>query len=316
MVGDFHPDIILNFLAINMAYKEDFLSPEGKYLGKATSYPKNYNPDLLLAIPRYLNRQQLNLTNESLPFVGFDAWHAYEFGCLTQKGLPVNAVMKIVYPANSPNLIESKSLKLYLNSFNMQRLGKTVNEAIILAKAIITKDLSESLQHIPQITFFTQQDILPNEFDFRDYEFIDILPELEEVEFKHFEENPELLKPSSHSKSKIQICSALLRSNCKITHQPDWGDVFIHIKGKLLPSFESIAEYLVSFRDEKHFHEEICESIFVRFWEKFKPDELMVACIYTRRGGIDISPVRASSLLLLPTHLKNSQKLTKKLMRQ
>ncbi len=291
-------------------------SPEGKWLGQETNYPTSYNPNFLLAIPRSLNREHLGIQEAELPFVGFDVWHAYEFGCITEKGLPVNALLKLVYPANSPNLVESKSLKLYLNSFNMHRLGKTVKEALAAAQELIVNDLTKCLGVKPDLHLFTENTASTLAFDLADYPRIDFEPFLEEMEFVDFAENPELLKIDEHQESVLQFQSSLLRSNCKITAQPDWGTIYIRMEGKQLPGLKAMAAYLVSFRDEKHFHEEIVEAIYSRLWTGFSPTSLMVCAVYTRRGGIDITPVRASHSTLFPLSLKNPEKLTDKLFRQ
>ncbi len=286
---------------------------EGKVLGKRVDYPKQYTPELLVAVPRHLNREQYNIEENNLPFIGFDAWHAYEIGFLTEKGLPVSGVLKLVYPCNNPHIVESKSLKLYLNSFNMERRGKTAAEGVKIIIAQIKADI-EKLLHTPiEIQFFdTESD---GGYDFDSYELLEKIPEMENITFNSFTEDPELLTVTN-TKGTLDIATHLLRSNCKITHQPDWGSAFIHIKANKLPDLQGLMQYLVSFRNENHFHEEICEMIYKRLWDIFKPQELSVTCIYTRRGGIDICPARASHESLLPTKLLNAKMLSTKLLKQ
>jgi 7-cyano-7-deazaguanine reductase len=286
---------------------------EATFLGKQVNYPQHYAPEMLVAVPRFLNREQYQLLETDLPFVGFDAWHAYELSFLTERGLPVTGLLKFVYPATNPSLVESKSLKLYLNSFNMGRFGQTLAEGLEMVLATIKKDLSSLLQTDVQVSFFdTYPD--PVLFDFDAYELLEKQPEVETLHFQHYSETPELLQTSKPG--NLKACTHLLRSNCKITHQPDWGSAYIHLRGKTTPDKYSLLQYLVSIRNENHFHEEICEMIYKRLWDTYQPDELAVTCIYTRRGGIDICPSRASHPQLLPIHLGNNQTLTFKLLRQ
>ncbi len=286
---------------------------EGKLLGKRVDYPKQYSPELLVAVPRHLNREQYDIDAENLPFTGFDAWHAYEIGFLTNKGLPVSGVIKFVYQCNNPYLIESKSLKLYLNSFNMEKRGDSVSEGIEIVTAQIKSDLERVLQTEIRIIFFSKDNSSSTDFD--NYEVLEERPEMEELIFNSFTEDPSLIMLSDKA-GTLRIATHLLRSNCKITHQPDWGSAFIHIKADKLPDLKGLMQYLVSFRNENHFHEEICEMIYKRLWDIVKPEELAVTCIYTRRGGIDICPARASHADLLPDILGDASILTRKLLKQ
>lgn len=288
---------------------------EGKVLGKQIVYPAKYAPKILVAVPRSLNRTLYNLDDAHLPFCGEDVWHAYELGFLTKTGLPVSGILKLVYPANSESLVESKSLKLYLNSFNMERFGTTVSQGIETVLETIRKDLSKLLNISIKLSFFNQEvDQLP--FDFTNYEILESRKEMDYVQFNTYSEAPALLVPGNFNESELNVGTHLLRSNCKITHQPDWGSAFIHIKGNKLPDCVGLLKYLVSIRNENHFHEEICEMIYKRLWDVFVPEELMVACIYTRRGGIDICPVRASHEILYPKFLCDVKILSHKLLRQ
>ena len=286
---------------------------EGKLLGKQVTYPKQYAPELLVAVPRNLNREQYHIDSEQLPFTGFDAWHAYEIGFLTEKGFPVSGVMKLIYPCNNHYLVESKSLKLYLNSFNLEKRGTTPREGIRLVMAQIKADLGNLLQTKVEVQFFDQEK--ETGFDFENYAVLEAMAEMETITFKSFSENPALLVATDQS-GVLQVATHLLRSNCKITHQPDWGSAFIHLKATQLPDLQGLMQYLVSFRNENHFHEEICEMIYKRLWDTLNPEELSVTCIYTRRGGIDICPARASHAHLLPQSLGNPTVLSSKLLKQ
>jgi 7-cyano-7-deazaguanine reductase len=287
---------------------------ENKVLGQQVKYPQHYQPDVLVAVPRLYNRMQYDIDEEKLPFVGVDTWHCYELSFLTKLGLPVQGLLKIVYPANSPCLIESKSLKLYLNSFNMEYVDFSVEESIASVKATVKNDLSKIVGSDVDVEYFRHGADNTN-FDFVNYDVLEYGIEIDEIVFRDYNENHLLLETFGEM-GEMRIVSHLLRSNCKITHQPDWGSVYLYIKGDDLPTRESLLRYIVSLRNENHFHEEICELIYLRIWERFKPKELCVSCLYTRRGGIDICPTRASKPELQPKGLIDAHELTRKLLRQ
>ncbi|PWE00793.1 NADPH-dependent 7-cyano-7-deazaguanine reductase QueF [Marinilabilia rubra] len=288
---------------------------EDKYLGKVTSYPQKYSPEILIPVPRHLNRKDYNIKENNLPFTGYDTWHAYELSFLTEKGLPVVGLLKLVYPSDSTFLVESKSFKLYLNSFNMERYGKTPAEGLEIVLSTIRYDLNQTLK-TNVTTHFFQGDESQSHFDFDDFEILENSEVAVSSDFKNYTETPELLAQSEDLKKTIKVATHLLRSNCKVTHQPDWGSAYIHLKGNQIPDKISLLKYIVSVRNENHFHEEICEMIYKRLMDIFSPQELMVTCIYTRRGGIDICPARASRTDLLPKFLISPGVLTKKLLRQ
>lgn len=288
---------------------------ESKLLGKQISHPREYAPEILVAVPRKLNREQYKIDEQALPFVGVDAWHAYELGFLTQQGLPVSGVLKIVYACNSQFLVESKSLKLYLNSFNMGRYGANRKKGIAQVLETIKIDLTKLLQIDVALAFHVQY--AQDTYDFSDYALLEDEPEADNTAFDEFKENEELLTPiKTNEHQELKVSTNLLRSNCKITHQPDWGSAFIHIRSKHKINKMALLKYLVSIRDENHFHEEICEMLYKRLLDKFEPDVLMVACLYTRRGGIDICPVRANKREHLPPNIINAELLTKQAFRQ
>jgi len=269
---------------------------EATHLGKQSSYPQHYDPSVLVAVPRILNREQYGIANEALPFVGVDVWHCYELSFLSEKGVPVVGMLKIIYPANNEFLVESKSLKLYLNSFNMDRYGESRTQGILIVIGIIMKDLSELLKCEVQVNYFDYK-VQPSESDFDDFSILEEMVDFDNLSCSEFSENPGLLETSTIS-GGIKWGTHLLRSNCKITHQPDWGSLYIEMKGEKLPSPESFLKYIVSLRNENHFHEEICEMVFKRITAAFGPESLMVSCLYTRRGGIDICPARVSNVFL------------------
>lgn len=265
-------------------------------LGKQASNPEQYDASLLFRIPRSENRLHFSIHSKSLPFQGFDVWNCYEFSYLTKNGLPVNRVIKLIYGADSEFLLESKSLKLYLNSFNMEPIGETVYDSDIQVKKIIQADLESLLETKVSVFFFTEnsEDLIPFQ-EYQNLTNIIQLNELDSVNFSHFTETHSLLKGiSSGTLKTYSFKSDLLRSNCRVTNQPDWGDLFICIESGFEIDLLSVVEYLVSFRKENHFHEEVVEMIFKRLMDKFSPMKLMVAAMYTRRGGIDINPIRVT----------------------
>lgn len=264
------------------------------HLGKKSSGSTTYDSSLLVAVPRIENRKHYDIHNENLPFEGWDVWHGYEFSCLTEKGLPVTRVLKLRYNCTSEYIVESKSLKLYLNSFNMTRVGDSIKECLAMCKNTIEKDLSEKLQTKVDINFI---DECTNRVEvFRGYKNLVELVDESALSIARFKEAPELLKVSEGGERK-SYCLKFdsLRSNCRVTHQPDFGDAFIYYESKKCIDEASLIEYLTSFRSEYHFHEECCEMIYKRLYDLLdKDDKLFVGALYTRRGGIDISPMRWS----------------------
>lgn len=289
-------------------------SIEAKYLGKRVSFPDKYDSSLILAIPRYENRKLYDIEEHPDIFVGYDTWHAYELGFITLKGLPVTGVIKITYKADNLYLVESKSLKLYLNSFNMTAFGNSKEEGLKEVIEIIRNDLSAALKTDVNVTFFENDE--EKALDFKEYELLEEQKSAEDIEFSHFKEAPELLHVNENEEHTVRLSSNLLRSNCKITHQPDWGSIFIHIKAEKNVDRLSLLKYLVSFRNEYHFHEEVCEMIYKRLWDLLSPEELMVCCLFTRRGGVDICPCRANKDYLLPKSLIDHKVRDYKLIRQ
>lgn len=289
---------------------------EDKLLGKRVDYPKSYCPDILVAVPRRLNREIYRIEKADELFCGYDSWHAYETSFLLGNGMPVIGILKIVYPATSECIVESKSLKLYLASFNMEKLGTSRPEAIAAFVRTVEKDLGVLLETEVQAGFF--ESIPATEpFDFEEYRTLEEIVAPGNMTFSVYREDPALLTESiCEVPGELKVCSHLLKSNCKITNQPDWGSVYIRIRAKRLPGKEALLKYIVSLRNENHFHEEICEMMFKRLTDLFQPEVLSVCCLYTRRGGIDICPARANRPEFLPRHLPNPGILTRKGFRQ
>lgn len=282
--------------------------------------PDEVDTSLLVGIPRILNRTQYNINEDNLPFIGYDTWNCYEFSTLASNGFPVSGVLRIVYPSNSPNIVESKSLKLYLNSFNMHVWSHEYWTIIDDVEERIAADLSVALGTNDVFVAFLEnssraEDPIANVFTtIEDY----INPF--NLQFDHFNEDPMILQVTETKDNEWQFYhSSVLRSNCRVTNQPDWGDVYIAINGKKQITKESLLQYIVSMRKENHFHEEICECIYKRLSDILGPKDLMVACLYTRRGGIDINPIRATSRSVIDTyarHLVNARLLNTKTTRQ
>jgi len=301
----------------------------GVHLGKAGDgsavkpyvTPDKIDSSLLVPIPRSLNRVQYNIEEEHLPFVGFDTWHAYEVSFLLTNGYPVSCIAKITYPADSEFIVESKSLKLYLNSYNMVKIDNDFQDAMYLAREYIEHDLSAALNTEVEIVLhsanaynsYTKFPIPSHNF----FELLDSNTRVANTDFSAYNESPDIIK-LSQEKGMLRVWSPSLRSNCRVTNQPDWGDVYIYIKADELPTKESLLQYIVSMRKENHFHEEICECIYTRLHSLVQPQELFVACLYTRRGGIDINPVRASHnhLLHIAGDLRNTTLISAKTLRQ
>ena len=265
-----------------------------KLLGKKVSGSEFYDPSLLVRVPRFENRKQYNIDNNNLPFAGWDVWHAYEFSAMTNKGVPVTRLMKLKYNCTSEFIIESKSLKLYLNSFNMSRFGENIEDCLSVCKKTIEADLSKVLETQVKINFIDNNSKKVEIFK----NFKNIMNFVDEstLKIEKFKEAPELLETKEgESIEKYYLTFDSLRSNCRVTHQPDFGDVFIYYQSKKRITEESLIKYLSSFRSEFHFHEECVEMIYKRLQDLLdKDDELMVCALYTRRGGIDICPVRQS----------------------
>ena len=264
------------------------------HLGKKSQGSEKYNPLLLVAIPRCENRKQYNIDDNNLPFDGFDVWHAYEFSALTQNGVPVTRLLKLKYDCKSKFLVESKSLKLYLNSFNMSKFGATVNECLEICKNIIEKDLEEKLKTKIEANFI--ENSAERKEIFKNFQNIMNFVDEKTLKVEKFKEAPELLETKETDEEKSYYLKFdSLRSNCRVTHQPDFGDLFLYYKSKKHILEDSLVKYLSSFRSEFHFHEECCEMIYKRLYDLLdNDDELFVCALYTRRGGIDICPVRRS----------------------
>lgn len=256
----------------------------GLTLGQKTDYQEHYTPSLLQAVPRSLNRDDLKL-GETLPFTGYDIWTLYELSWLNKKGIPQVAIGEVRLPASSPNLIESKSFKLYLNSFNQTQFASWQVVVDTLAKDLsacagadvdVTISPLEEFNHVP-IANFAGQNIDQQDIEILDYTF-----------------NPDHLKDAANGELVTEtLNSHLLKSNCLITNQPDWGSVRISYTGKKIDQ-EKLLRYIISFRQHNEFHEQCVERMFTDLMHYCRPESLTVYARYTRRGGLDINPYRTN----------------------
>ena len=274
------------------------------HLGQTSDYKDQYDPKLLVKEPRSNNRQHLDINDDDLPFVGYDTWNAYEVSGLTNGGLPVAGVAKIVYPCDSKYIVESKSIKLYFNSFNMFKCGDSQQSVLEFIALHASDDLSRLLEthvdvHVIPSNIKASGDPLFSRKGYTTLEEVLDPQLLTDMNVETYTETPDLLELEDLPEGGIvtswsKFHSGLLKSNCRVTSQPDWGDVWIAVKGQNHVTPESMLKYIISFRDECHFHEEICETIYKRLHDILSPEKLVVTCLYARRGGIDINPVRAN----------------------
>lgn len=273
-------------------------SPDTSQLGKSSTYPSKYDPALLFPIPRQTKRDELGLQG-TLPFFGVDIWNAYEVSWLNQRGKPQIAIATFMIPADSANIIESKSFKLYLNSFNQTRLDD--QQALI---TILQKDLSSAAGASIQVSM-----IEPGSFSaLKMGELSGLLLDRLDIEVVDHHPNPALLS-TNHDEAVVEetLLSHLLKSNCPVTSQPDWGSVQIHYVGAPINQ-EALLKYLIGFREHNEFHEQCVERIFVDIMRQCQPQKLAVYARYTRRGGLDINPWRSNfSVSQPPSNLRNAR---------
>jgi 7-cyano-7-deazaguanine reductase len=253
-------------------------------LGKPATYRSEYDPSLLFPIARAEKRAELGIAG-TLPFFGVDIWNAYEVSWLNARGKPQVAIATFSVPADSPNIIESKSFKLYLNSFNQTRLASP--EALA---DVLRADLSQGFGAAVQVTL-----TLPEAFDqLQMGELSGLLLDRLDIEVLEYEPNPALLH-AQHEEAMVEetLVSHLLKSNCLVTGQPDWGSVQIRYVGAQIDQ-ESLLRYLIGFRQHNEFHEQCVERIFMDILRQCRPQKLSVYARYTRRGGLDINPWRTN----------------------
>ncbi|MFJ5457381.1 NADPH-dependent 7-cyano-7-deazaguanine reductase QueF [Pectobacterium sp. CHL-2024] len=259
----------------------------GLTLGKPTPYHDRYDAALLQPVPRSLNRDPLGIYPDSLPFHGADIWTLYELSWLNNRGVPQVAVGEMHLNAESLNLIESKSFKLYLNSFN-----QTAFDSWESVRATLAKDLAHCAQGDVSITLFKLSELEGQPIAGFTGECIDD----QDIQIDSYDFNANYLATNEQDAPVVEetLVSHLLKSNCLITHQPDWGSVQIQYCGKRI-NREALLRYIVSFRHHNEFHEQCVERIFNDIMRYYQPEKLSVYARYTRRGGLDINPWRSNT---------------------
>ncbi len=269
-----------------MSKYHDAKELKGLTLGQKTTYKQTYTPNLLQAIPRSLNRDDLKIAPDApLPFTGYDIWTLYELSWLNEKGMPQVAIGEVRLPATSPNLIESKSFKLYLNSFNQSRFSSWQLVVDTLAQDLSASAGAEVDVTISPLSEFNQATIAAIGGENIDEQDIEIVS---------YQFDPDLLCDAIGTEVVTETLSSdLLKSNCLITNQPDWGSVRISYTGKKI-NREKLLRYIISFREHNEFHEQCVERIFTDIMTYCQPSLLTVYARYTRRGGLDINPYRTN----------------------
>ena len=271
---------------------------------QTTTYPTSYSPEMLYPIARSLGRDAIGWQTDKLT-VGVDWWHAFEMSWLNTQGISQVAMARLTIPASSPFIIESKSLKLYFNSLNFTEFASWQE-----VQALIVQDLSACLQAEVNVELLplaeAQSDLLITQpegdcidnalADCRDKIALSAHHDASLLGSKQ-DDNADV-KDSEHQ--TIRFYSNLLRSNCPVTNQPDWGTLAVSMTSNKAVDYANMLRYILSFRQHNGFHEQCVEQIFADLSEYYEPSELMVRAWYTRRGGIDINPCRVSDIALLP----------------
>jgi len=278
-------------------------TPEHSQLGKASAYIDQYDAALLYPLPREAKRREIGIVG-SVPFLGADLWTAFELSWLNPRGKPQVALAHITIPCESTHIVESKSFKLYLNSFNNTRFDSA--DAV---RERMRHDLSAAIWHGgPVQASAGVRLLLPELFDREPVQELDgLCIDRLDVECTHYQPAPELLSAALHEKPVDEtLVSHLLKSNCLVTGQPDWGTVQIRYSGPQIDQ-AGLLQYIVSFRNHNEFHEQCVERIYMDILARCKPAKLMVYARYTRRGGLDINPWRSSHPQLPPANVRTAR---------
>ena len=262
-------------------------------LGKKSAYISQYTPELLFPIPRQLKRTEIGIAENALPFYGMDIWNHYEVSWLNLKGKPQVAIAIIEIPATSTNIIESKSMKLYFNSFNNYKLDTPHK-----LQQLIEHDLSKAVMAPVKITLLplTSQALQISQPQGICLDEIDL-------EITNYQVQAELLSCTNQKEISETVYSNLLKSNCLVTNQPDWATIIIDYSG-LQIDHSALLAYLISFRNHNEFHEQCVERIFNDILRYCKPKALTVSARFTRRGGLDINPIRSTMTNIAPSNLR------------
>ncbi len=282
-------------------------TPEQSALGKASAYIDQYDPALLFPIPRSEKRAEIGITG-SLPFMGADLWTAFELSWLNSKGKPQIAIAHITIPCESPCIVESKSVKLYFNSFNNTHFAGS-NHGVDAVREAIALDIGAAVFGKPRGERRVGVRVVAQEafHDEKVQELDGVLLDRLDVECSHYSPAPQLLAAAFGEQPVSEtLVSHLLKSNCLVTGQPDWGSVQIEYSGPQIDQ-GGLLQYIVSFRNHNEFHEQCVERIYTDIWHQCKPIKLAVYARYTRRGGVDINPFRTSYPQALPSNVRSAR---------
>jgi len=277
--------------------------PAQSPLGKASAYADQYDPALLFPIARAPKRAEIGITGTQ-PFFGADLWTAFELSWLNARGKPQVALAHVTVPCETPNIIESKSFKLYLNSFNGTRFDSS--DAV---RERLRADLSEAVwRGTASPGTVGVRLVAPEQFDQEPvHELSGLDLDRLDVECTHYQPEPALLTAAFDEAPVTEtLTSRLLKSNCLVTGQPDWGSVQISYSGPQIDQ-AGLLQYIVSFRNHNEFHEQCVERMFMDITARCRPLKLTVYARYTRRGGLDINPLRTSHPQPLPRHVRTAR---------
>ena len=298
-----------------MTNKNPVQTPEQSQLGKATAYPDQYAPQTLFPIARQPQRSELGMTaGAALPFTGADLWTGYELSWLNPRGKPQVALVQVAVPCETPCIVESKSFKLYLNSFSnsrfasadevRQRIAEDVGAAVWQPVASVSQQASGGA---PPSTVGVRL-VLPEQFAAQTVQELEGLSlDRLDVECSDYQPAPHWLRADTAESAVTEtLTSHLLRSNCPVTQQPDWGDIQISYSGAPIDQ-EGLLRYIVSLRNHNGFHEHCVERIFMDILRHCRPSRLTVYARYTRRGGLDINPLRTNHPGPLPPNVRTAR---------
>ncbi|WPB56021.1 NADPH-dependent 7-cyano-7-deazaguanine reductase QueF [Xylophilus sp. GOD-11R] len=278
-------------------------TPEHSLLGKPAPYATQYDPSLLYPLPRAGKRAEIGIAGEP-PFFGADLWTAFELSWLNTRGKPQVALAHITVPCETPNIVESKSFKLYLNSFNDSRFDSADE-----VRARIRADISEAVwRGAAQASTVGVRLVLPEEFERERVAGLEGLSlDRLDIDCDRYTPAPEYLSAAVDEAPVTEtLVSHLLKSNCLVTGQPDWGSVQVRYSGAQIDQ-AGLLRYLISFRNHNEFHEQCVERIFMDIWSRCRPVKLAVFARYTRRGGLDINPFRTSHPQALPGNARTAR---------
>ena len=298
-----------------MINKNPVQTPEQSQLGKATAYPDQYAPQTLFPIARQPQRSELGMTaGTALPFTGADLWTGYELSWLNPRGKPQVALVQVAVPCETPCIVESKSFKLYLNSFSnsrfasadevRQRIAEDVGAAVWQPVASVSQQAPGGA---PPPTVGVRL-VLPEQFAAQSVQELEGLSlDRLDVECSDYQPAPHWLRADTAESAVTEtLTSHLLRSNCPVTQQPDWGDIQISYSGAPIDQ-EGLLRYIVSLRNHNGFHEHCVERIFMDILRHCRPSRLTVYARYTRRGGLDINPLRTNHPGPLPPNVRTAR---------